>query len=242
VQRGTVDGHARERHWPQNGDGRQHAGPPDLDVDALDHGHRFGRGEFQRDCPTGVVPGRPQAGASRQLVELGDDTVGFERQGIPARFHPMVVGENTGYTRREPILGTHRQAPGSQPRHRLGRGAERAATLELHDVVQVEAKTTRRRDPRVQLTDRPSRGIPRVGERGQALGRELCVESAELPQRQNDLAPHCQPVGRRVTSVAKAGRHCHDRTEVGRHVLASLAIATSRRLRQGSVLVDEFNG
>jgi len=115
-------------------------------------------------------------------------------------------------------------------------------SLHVADPVEPGGQGPRRGDPRIQLTQRTRRGVPRVGEGGFARGHPLLVELRKRRQRQVDLATDLDD-GRIRRSGGQHGEwYRGDGPEVGRDVFADLPVAPGSPHYQTAVLVSERNG
>ena len=110
-----------------------------------------------------------------------------------------------------------------RPSHRVDPGGERA----------------RGRHPGIELSQRPGRGVPGVGERRLPARHPLLVQAGESGQRQVDLAPHLDG-SREGSRVRPHGKwHRGDGPQVGGHVLADLAVAARRTDREAPAVIAQ---
>ncbi len=75
VQRRVLHHDAADRHGLELGDGRELAGPPDLDVDVEQHRLGLLGGEFVRDGPARAARDETQPVLEIEAVDLVDDAV-----------------------------------------------------------------------------------------------------------------------------------------------------------------------
>ena len=100
VQRRALHGDASDEHRLEHGEGREHAGPPHVDLDAVQPGRHRGRRELEGDRPAGIVRDAPQGALEDERVDLDHGAVdvvvevaaallpGAARRGRPARCRP----------------------------------------------------------------------------------------------------------------------------------------------------------
>ena len=75
VKRGVLHDHAADRHRLQLRDGRQRAGPPDLDIDALHARDGFLGGKLVRNRPARIARNEPEPLLPVEAIHLVDDAV-----------------------------------------------------------------------------------------------------------------------------------------------------------------------
>ena len=111
VQRRVGDDDAADGHRLQPGDGRQRAGAPHLDVDAVEDGHRLLGGELVGDGPARRAGDEAQALLQVEAVHLVDDAVDVVGELGALLRQLLVVGEQLGGAGADARLRIDRQPP-----------------------------------------------------------------------------------------------------------------------------------
>lgn len=88
----------------------------------------------------------------------------------------------------------------------------------------------------------PAAALRGLAEGGQASGLLLLVEPAEGVEGHVHLAADLDPPRHRPLAIAQAQGQAADGAQVGRHVLAGLAVATGRPADEPALLVGEGDG
>ncbi len=135
----------------------------------------------------------------------------------------------------------HPQAPVAQRLQHLGLAGD-LQSFRGQDVVGVELQRAGGGDLRVELAQRPGRGVTRVGERLLALGEQALVELVESGGVHHDLATQGEERRHRPLVVAQPQGDARDGADVGGDALALAAVAPGRGLQQGAVAVDHLDG
>ena len=236
VQRRALHRDAPDEDRREHGEGREHAGPPHVDLDAAQaRRHRRGR-ELEGDGPARVVGDaaeRPLHGVSVDLDHGAVDVVvelaapvfpGAARRGdlFDAVDHDDArIDLEAG--RAEPV------------EHAVVVGQVEA--LRVADGIAPDVERPLRGEPGVQLADGPGGGIARVHERAEPGREPLLVEAREGGEPQVDLAAHLHH-GRRIGD-AQPQRQRADGPQVGGHVLPHLAVAARGAHGEDAALVRE---
>ena len=159
----------------------------------------------------------------------------------PARrsSHAMHASATSSIVSRRCASGFARNPLCPQPLERLPLRGE-LDTLEDADPVDEDREWPLRGDTRVELSQRPCGGVPRVRS-GLLPGGELrLVEAYEALDREVDLPSHLDPGRRRIAEHPERDRL--DGAQVGGHVLPALAVPARRSPDERAALVDQRHG
>ena len=172
----------------------------------------------------GLLLARAQPFPLVQVVDLDDQSIGLEIQGVATALPVTGVLDHLGDRVVAPGQRTDRDAPALEQLGdpEIGRLTQ---ALALSQTVRDEPKPALGTDPGVQELERAGRGIARVLERLFPLGQPQCVDS-----RSSELGMNTSP----RTSSSSGGsplrveRYLADGAQVGGDVVASLAVAAGR--------------
>ena len=236
VQRGVPHDDAADLDGLELGEGVERAGASHVDLDREQlRGPGRGR-ELEGDRPARIAADRAERGLQREIVDLDDRAV-----DVVAERLAVALDRVAGLAHR--LDARHRRDPrvdgepaGGQPLQRLVVRAEHGA-LKRADAVAPERERPLRRDRRVELAQRPGRGVARVHVDGLASIEPFLVEALEGLERDVALAAHLDQ--RRRVRIIDRQRHGADRPHVGGDVLPGLAVAARHGALEEAVPVDE---
>ena len=192
------------------------------------------RRELPGDRPARLAPDHAQLAPQRPLVDLDDDAVDLVVELLAPLLPPVAALDDALDARVVLGVGIDLEAALAQPLDLVHVGGEVEAA-DGADPVDPDRERPFRGQRRVELADRAGGRVARVGEgRFPGLGPAL-VEGFEGGDRQVDLAPHFDQLGR----VGDPQRHRADRAQVLGHVLADPAVAAGGPAHQHPVLVGE---
>ena len=230
---------AHDLHRIQVGTRRQASIDADLDLDRPQGRHRLQGRELVRVLPARRARRRPEPIAEVEARQLADDPVDLERQVAPALLELVVVRE-AGL---EPLHRAAEARVGEPPvRERLrelrlrGEGVD---ALDPRSRIGVELEGVARDLGRVVATDRPRRGVPRVGEACLAASLALLVEGLEPGARDEDLAAHLQQPRHGPPAPIEGQRQVADGAEVRGDLLPHDAIPTRHSPHKAAVLIHD---
>src|SRR6185503_10816612 len=172
-------------------------------------------------------------------VHLVDHAVDVEGQVFPLLADGAVVLDQAFRAVGDFVGGIDRQAELLDGGQELALGRERDA-LELAEAVGREAQRPPRGDFRIELAHRARGGVARVDVRALARGAQLLVHALEIRAPHEDLTSDFQDRGRRLR--VQPARDAPDGPDVLGYVLAGLAVASGRRLRELPILIAQADG
>ena len=207
-------------------------GPHDL----IQPGDGGGGRELPRDRPPRLAPNGPQPALELDLVDLDHDPVDLEIERAAPLLPCFALGDHLVFGPELLDIGVDREAVLAQPFQGVPVGVE-ADPLGGADPVGPQRQRPIGGELRIELANRPGRGVPGVHERGQAgLGSAL-VERGEIRQRHVHLPAHLYQRRRvRVLQPQRDGRDC---PQVVGDVLADLTVAAGGAALEHAVAVDE---
>ena len=240
---------AADAHGAQPRVGVDAARASDVDQDLLDDGRGFLGRELPGDRPARLASDDAQVGLQAQVVDLDDDAVHLEGLRVAALGPALAGGERVVDTVVMRRFGCRWQAELREPAERFPVRVGRGSVVAPAELIDADAERARRRNRRILLTHRAGGGVARVGverERGAAffaaavvLGRDLRVHGVEAHLGHEDLAADLEE---RRRAAGELVWYRVDRAQVGGHILACAAVASSRRLDEPSALVDQRDG
>jgi hypothetical protein len=184
-------------------------------------------GKFVRDRPARRAGDEAEPTLLRKVVDLVHDAVDLVRE-------PVTLGADLPKIAQAAVdRGDHAGLwanPEPEPAQRLEQFAlafgQRSA-VDLADPVDEEIERPRSAHRRIELAQRPRRGVARIDERLLAPRGGLLVQAAESGERHVRLAAHFEQARRRPG--VQPQRQRTDRAQVRGDVLPLLAIAARRR-------------
>ena len=235
VQGRAGDGRTREEDRLQFGDRRDHAGAADLHADRAQGGLGLVGREFERHGPVRELARRAGPALVFEAVDLHDGAVGREGQVAAEDVEPL----DRGPGRVDALLDVEIVADGKAPvpelrLERLERGEGRRG-LAGAETVADDAEPTAAGLLGVEELDRAGGEVAGIGVEGFAFGLAQLVEALELGEFHVDLAADLEEVGR----AGERARDLADQADVGRHVVAAVAVAARDRAHEPAVLVGE---
>ncbi len=204
---------------------RHRAGTADVDEDRLELGRRLLRRELVGERPARELRRRAGLLTPRDVVQLDDDAVGLERQGVP-RVDPLAAEGDHGVDALAAApVRLHRQRPA---RERLERGAVRRQPLlrrrvRVDQLIDERAEAARGDQLRIERPHRARGRVAGVGEQRLVGLLALAVDARERRARKEDLAAHFD--GAAGAAAGQRQRQGADGADVGRDVLALDAVA-----------------
>jgi hypothetical protein len=238
VQRGPLDGRARQQHRVEVGDRGDGPRASDLEIDAFDACEGLLGLEFIGYRPLGRLGGETQRPPHGEAVYLDDHTIGGEGKPLAGLVPEadVVVHLARAAADAHGVRNLESPLPGFYEALPMGLERQVLARQLVERAVQSAAGHHRRG----LLLERPGRGVARIGERRLAVLFALGVEAVERSIRQQDFAPDLEELGPVVAPQSQ--RHRADRPHVGRHVVAPGAVAAREGLYQQAVFVGERDG
>ena len=237
VERGVRNDDAADGHRFQPRNGRQRAGAPDVDFNGEHRGRRALGGELVRGRPAGAARDEAEPLLQGEVVDLVDDAVDVVAEIGAARLDGAVMLQHLLGGAAELRQRIDRQAEALHRVHRskLCRGDGLA---DLPPGVSEKSERARGGDARVELAQRPRRGVARVGEHRLAGLRLPAVERGEVGMAHINFASRFEDAG----SARETLRDRVNGPHIGGDVLALVAVAPRRRLHEFAVLVAQRTG
>ena len=242
VQGRTPDHGAGDLHWREQGHRGDRPGAAHLELDRFDDRGRLHRRELPGDRPARRPGGRTEALLESELVDLDhhavDVVVEFMTQGHEFLVPLFHLGKRAAH----PHQRVERQPQAAEPVEQLPLTACRQG-FGVADAIDEKGQRASGGDARVQLAQRPGRGVAGVGEQRLALLLPLAVEQEKSFLRQKHLAAHVQ-LRRPARSCLRVeaerdGRHS---LQLGGDVFAALAVTPGGAHLEQAVAVDQFHG
>ena len=163
VQRGTADHDAADADRPHDGDRCQDARPADLDDDIVDDRPLLDCGELAGDGPAGASGDGAEALLNLKVVDLDDDSVDLIGKLLAYLLHVAIVTDALLDIRRGFNQRVDLKAPSGE---RLKNCLMRLEGYPFRrsDRVAEQGERPPRRDPRIELAERPCCRVAGIGE------------------------------------------------------------------------------
>ena len=190
----VVEGRGRDRdaahaHRLERGEREERAGPPHVPEDVVELGRRGDRRELPGHRPARLAPDDAELAPQRPLVDLDHDAVDLEVQLLAAVLPPLAALDHLVGRLVDRGVRIHLESAVAQPVELLGVGRRARAHAERRAVAP-DRQRPRRGDVGVELTQRASRRVARIGERRLSGGTTGLVQLRERRARQVDLPAH----------------------------------------------------
>ena len=236
MQRRVRDDDAADRDRLEPGHRRQRAGAADLDIDAVENGHRLLRREFVRDRPARAARHEAETVLPVEPVDLVDHAVDVVAER-GALFPDLAVEfENGVDVLAELCQWIDDEARLVHPLQHAVLGIGRTLT-HLAPGIGEEFQGPRRRDRDVLLAQRSRRRIARIGEHRIVGFRLLPVQLEKILLEHVDFAAHFACRGN--VAAFQRVRNILDGAHIGGDILAGKTVAARRRADQFAVFVAQ---
>ena len=249
MQRGIGDGHAAHKDGRQLSYWGEFASTTDLDVNVQHRGQFFLRRKLVRNGPTRFTCDKAQLILERQCVDFVNHAIDVIGQSISFLSNFLMKPYQAFSTFHNAGLAGHWKSPGLKclqqfEMRNISRTFNRPSQHFTHSVGK-ETQWTLRSNVGVELTYSACSGITRIDEGFFTLGALLYFETLTFIQRVKIIATHIDfstnfHHGRDARRQLQ--RDLTNGSDVVRHILAILTIASRCGLNQNALFVSQAHG